>query len=141
VDSDYLFGKAGKWHLLPGDPWQPDIEWALAESETCAVFVNPGGFGPWQNDEMCAAIEQRVCDSGRRFLVIPVLLPGAKRSEWSSFPTFLAATTWVEFSDSLDDPGAFHRLVCGIRGIEPGPGPGQALTKGSVLTAVCVFWS
>ena len=23
-----------KWHLIPGDPWQPAIEKALAESET-----------------------------------------------------------------------------------------------------------
>jgi Novel STAND NTPase 1 len=74
--------------------------------------------------------DQRVRDSGRRFRVIPVLLPGAKRAERSSLPTFLAATTWVEFPDSLDDPAAFHRLVCGIRGIEPGPGPGQALYEG-----------
>src|SRR6266436_2009692 len=28
-----------KWNLIPGDPWQPAIEKALAESETCAVFV------------------------------------------------------------------------------------------------------
>ena len=119
-----------KWHLIPGDPWQPAIEKALAESETCAVFVGPSGFGPWQNEEMRAAIDQRVRDSGRRFRVIPVLLPGAKRAERSSLPTFLAATTWVEFRDSLDDPDAFHRLVCGIRGLEPGAGPGQALYEG-----------
>jgi aromatic ring-cleaving dioxygenase len=25
-----------KWHLIPGDPLQPAIEKALAESETCA---------------------------------------------------------------------------------------------------------
>jgi hypothetical protein len=119
-----------KWHLIPGDPWQPAIENALAESETCAVFVGPSGFGPWQNEEMRAAIDQRVRDSGRRFRVVPVLLPGAKRAERSSLPTFLAATTWVEFSDSLDDRAAFHRLLCGIRGIEPGAGPGQAVYEG-----------
>jgi TIR domain len=128
-----------KWHLIPGNPWQPDIEKALAESESCAVFVGPSGFGPWQNEEMRAAIDQRVRDSGRRFRVIPVLLPGAGRAERSSLPTFLAATTWVEFPDSLDDPAAFHRLVCGIRGLEPGAGPGQAIFEGSVLTAVCAF--
>jgi TIR domain len=116
-----------KWHLVPGDPWQPSIEKALPESETCAVFVGPSGLGPWQNEEMCAAIDQRVRNSGRRFRVIPVLLPGAERAERSSLPTFLAATTWVEFRDSLDDQDAFHRLVCGIRGVEPGPGPGQAI--------------
>jgi hypothetical protein len=117
-----------KWHLIPGNPWQPDIEKALAESETCAVFVGPSGLGPWQNEEMRAAIDRRVRDSGRRFRVIPVLLTGAKRAERSSLPTFLAATTWVEFPDSLEDPDAFHRLVCGIRGIEPGTG--QALYEG-----------
>jgi hypothetical protein len=119
-----------KWHLIPGDHWQPAIEKALAESETCAVFVGPSGFGPWQNEEMRAAIDRRVHDSGRRFRVIPVLLPGAKRAERSSLPTFMAATTWVEFYESLDDPAAFHRLVCGIRGIEPGTGLGQALYEG-----------
>jgi hypothetical protein len=119
-----------KWHLIPGNPWQPDIEKALSESETCAVFVGPGGFGPWQNEEMCAAIDQRVRFGGRRFRVIPVLLPGAERAERSSLPTFLAATTWVEFPASLNDPAAFHRLVCGIRGLEPGAGPGQAIYEG-----------
>jgi TIR domain-containing protein len=119
-----------KWHLIPGNPWQSDIENALAESESCAVFVGPSGFGPWQNEEMRAAIDQRVRDSGRRFRVIPILLPGAQRAERSSLPTFLTATTWVEFHDSLDDPAAFHRLVCRIRGLEPGPDPGQALYEG-----------
>jgi TIR domain len=44
-----------KWHLIPGDPWQAALEKALAESETCAVFMGPSGFGPWQNEEMRAA--------------------------------------------------------------------------------------
>jgi hypothetical protein len=119
-----------KWNLIPGDPWQPALEKALADSETCAVFVGPSGFGPWQNEEMRAAIDRRVRDSGRRFRVIPVLLPGAERAERSSLPTFLVATTWVEFRDSLDDQYAFHRLMCGIQGIEPGAGPGQAIYEG-----------
>ena len=119
-----------KWHLIPGDPWQPAIEKALAESGTCAVLVGPSGFGPWQNEEMRAAIDQRVRDSARRFRVIPVLLPGAERAERSSLPTFLASTAWVEFRDSLEDVEAFHRLVCGIRGVEPGTGPGQAIHEG-----------
>ncbi len=119
-----------RWHLIPGDPWQPAIEKALAESKTCAVFVGPSGLGPWQNEEMRTAIDRRVRDSGRRFRVIPILLPGSDRAERSSLPTFLAGTTWVEFRDSLDDQDAFHRLVCGIRGLEPGPGSGQAFYEG-----------
>jgi hypothetical protein len=123
-------GWLDKWNLIPGDAWQLALEKALAESETCAVFVGPSGLGPWQNEEMRAAIDRRVRESGRRFRVIPVLLPGAERAERSSLPTFLAATTWAEFRDSLDDADGFHRLVCGIRGLEPGPGPGQAFYEG-----------
>ena len=80
-----------KWHLIPGDPWQPAIENALAESETCAVFVGPSGFGPWQNEEMRAAIDRRVRESNRRFRVIPVLLAGAQRAERSSLPSLFRA--------------------------------------------------
>jgi TIR domain len=128
-----------KWNLIPGDPWQPAIEKALAESETCAVFVGLSGFGPWQNEEMRAAIDQRVRDSGRRFRVIPVLLPGAERAERSSLPTFLAATTWVEFRDSLDDPDALHRLVCGrFPAVSLEPAPDKPFTK-AVHIAGCVF--
>src|ERR1700732_3238479 len=64
-----------KWNLIPGDPWQAALEKALAESETCAVFIGPSGFGPWQNEEMRAAIDQRVRDSGRGFCVCPGLSP------------------------------------------------------------------
>src|ERR1700730_15941170 len=79
---------------------------------------------------MRAAIDRRVRESGRSFRVIPVLLPGAERAERSSLPTFLAATTWVEFRDPLDDQNAFHRLMSGIRGVEPGVGPDQAIYEG-----------
>jgi TIR domain len=118
------------WHLIPGEAWQPGLEKALAECETCAVFIGPSNFGSWQNEEMRAAIARRVGDNNRRFRVIPVLLPGAERAERSSLPTFLVAATWVEFRSSLEDGDAFHRLVCGIRGLEPGPGPGQAFYQG-----------
>ncbi len=101
------------------------IERALAESDSCAVLIGPNGFGSWHFEEMRAAIDQRV-GSGGVFRVIPVLLPGAERPERSRLPTFLTATTWVEFRDSLDDSEAFRRLVCGIRGVEPGYDPGEA---------------
>ena len=77
---------------------------------------------------MRTAIDRRVNEG--RFRVIPVLLPGAERPKRSSLPPFLVSTTWVEFRRSLDDEEAFHRLVCGIRGIEPGLGPGVAIVEG-----------
>jgi tetratricopeptide (TPR) repeat protein len=105
-----------KWNLIPGASWQPAIEDALKECESCAVFVGPEGLGAWQREEMSVAINRRVCDSEKCFRVIPVLLPGAKRESLSAF---LLNTTWVEFRGSIDDSDAFHHLVCGIRGVAP----------------------
>jgi WD40 repeat protein len=118
------------WNLIPGDPWQPAIERALTDCAACTVFIGLGGFDPWQHEEMRAAIDRRVADSAGQFRVIPVLLPGADRPERGRLPTFLAATTWVEFRHGLDDAEAFRRLVCGIRGLEPGPAPGATAFEG-----------
>lgn len=120
-----------KWNLVPGAPWQAAIEKALSECASVAVCLGPGGTGPWQNEEMRAAIDLRVKDLEGDFRVIPVLLPGAERGERSRLPTFLAATTWVEFRDTLSDENGLHRLVCGIRGVEPGPGPAGVVPEGA----------
>src|SRR5512142_361947 len=136
-----------KWNLIPGQECQRAMEQALADSATCAVFIGPGGLGPWQNEEMRAAIARRVGESEGQYRVIPVLLPGVERPERGKLPLFLTATTWVEFRRSLDDQEAFHLLVCGIRGEEPGPGSGGAPSKvvppcpdpGSAFESACPY--
>ncbi len=81
-----------KWHLIPGDPWQEALEEAIDQSRTCVVFIGPAGIGPWENEEMRVAIEQRVVN--RAFRVIPVLLPGAERPrEKDRLPAFLVRAT------------------------------------------------
>ena len=120
-----------KWNLIPGEPWQEAIENALASCTACVVCLGPSRTGPWQNEEMRVAITRRVDERNRGLRVIPVLLPGAERGEPSRYPAFLRATTWVEFHRTLDDEDALHRLVSGIRGVEPGPGPGGAVAAGA----------
>jgi hypothetical protein len=71
---------------------------------------------------MRVALNQRVRDPD--FRVIPVLLPDASMPERSRLPPFLARLTWVDFRAGLDDADAFYRLVCGIKGVAPGP-PGE----------------
>lgn len=109
-----------KWQLIPGESWQEGLEKGLRESSVCVVFFGPGGVGPWHVKEMRAAISQNVSNR-ESFRVVPVLLPGATEPE-RDVPLFLQGMTWVEFRESLDDADAFHRLVCGIRGVEPGSG-------------------
>ena len=53
-----------KWNLIPGQACQPAMERALADCATCAVFIGPGGLGPWQNEELRAAIDRRVGERG-----------------------------------------------------------------------------
>ena len=126
-----------KWNLVPGELCQVVMETALTNCATCAVFIGPSGFGVWQEEEMRAAIARRVNEARTvpnakdRFRVIPVLLPNSERPERGLLPPFLAAATWVEFRKSLDDQDAFHRLVCGIRGVEPGAGLSGAAFEGA----------
>ena len=105
------------WHLVPGEPWQEALEEALQASRTCAVFLGPAGMGSWENEEMRAALSQRVRNPEYR--VIPVLLPGAEFPSTGRLPAFLARTTWDDFRPGLDDADAFDRLISGIRGVAP----------------------
>jgi WD40 repeat protein len=125
-----------KWHLVPGEAWQEALERALDESRTCAVFLGPKGFGPWENVEMRAALSRRVADAEYR--VIPVLLPGAALPERGRLPRFLAQVTWVDFRPGLDDAAAFDRLVSGIRGLAPETGA-EGTEAGSREAIVCPF--
>ncbi len=113
-----------KWNLIPGEPWQDEIERALDQAHTCAVFLGPHEFGGWHHEEMRAALDQRIADRTRKFRVIPVLLPGAVMPDRSKLPAFLSRLTWVDFRQGLDNAEAFRRLVAGIRGIAPGRAEG-----------------
>jgi hypothetical protein len=119
IDEAGLQPFLDKWHLIPGEPWQEALEEALDASHSCAVFLGPEGLGTWENEEMRAALDIRASRSD--FRVIPVLLPGARFPDREQLPRFLARLTWVHFYSGLDDATAFQRLVCGIRGIAPGP--------------------
>lgn len=120
-----------KWHLIPGEPWQEALERALDASRTCAVFLGKADLGPWENEEMRAALDIRTTQPD--FRVIPVLLPDAHFPERGRLPRFLTRLTWVDFRAGLDDAEAFQRLVCGIQGIAPG------VTASEDAAIVCPF--
>ena len=129
LDEQGLRPFLDKWHLIPGSPWQEALEEALDRSGTCAVFLGAGGLGPWENEEMRAALDERVRD--KSFRVIPVLLPGAEPKDKKTLPLFLRRLTWVDFRGGLDDPDEFRRLVAGVRGVAPGH---QAAQTTSAIT-------
>ena len=106
------------WHLVPGQPWQEELEEALDQSSACAIFLGPSGISPWQNEEMRAALEGRVRTRSAR--VVPVLLPGAV-PDAETVPRFLRRLTWCDFRSGLDDATSFGRLLAGVSGVVPGP--------------------
>jgi DNA-directed RNA polymerase specialized sigma24 family protein len=103
-----------KWHLEPGEPWQEEIETALNESASCAVFFGPSGLVPWQNEEMRAALEERIQNNSLR--VIPVLLERAEPVVEELLPQFLQPIVWVDFRSGLNSQEAFSHLVASIQG-------------------------
>src|SRR5262245_45798709 len=65
--------------LTPGIPWQDELEQAIGQVRAVAVFIGSEGIGTWQRPEKELALDRQAREehAGRRFPVIPVLLPGA----------------------------------------------------------------
>jgi GTPase SAR1 family protein len=105
--------------LIPGRPWQEELERQISHIRAAAVFVGPSGVGPWQNQEMRAFLSEFI---DRQCPVIPVLLPGATAPE---LPVFLRRMTWVDLRAHY--AAGIERLIWGITGHKPVPlGLGQA---------------
>lgn len=104
-----------KWVLLPGRPWQEEMEIGLASAKVAVVLVGKNGISPWHNEEMRVALDMRTRDTDGR-AVIPVLLPGAQVSD---IPHFLRRLTWVDLRDGISDAG-LALLAKGILGLQPG---------------------
>lgn len=119
VDEAKLTLWFDEWELIPGRKWQDDLESALDQSASCAVFLGPNGLGPWQGEEVRSILDEHVRDADYR--VIPVLLAGADPDERKTLPRFLRNRGWVDLREPDDE--SFRRLVAAIRGEKPGRGP------------------
>lgn len=106
--------------LPPGIPWQPMVEAGIRDSRSVAVLVGQDGLGPWEDQEMQAALSEAV-GTGRP--VIPVLLPGAPQPP--KLPMFLRTRGWVNMRDGITDE-AMAKLVWGIKGVKPEPTTAKA---------------
>lgn len=56
--------------IRPGLPWQPILNQAVVEAPSIAVLVGPSGIGPWEDEEIQAAISAAVKDKRPVFAVI-----------------------------------------------------------------------
>ena len=107
-----------KWVLIPGQNFIPELSRGLEEAATCAVCVGKDTPRGWVQQEVQKALNRQAANQG--FRVIPLLMPDAVEQ---SVTDFLELRTWVDFRGDKDE--AFHRLVCGIKGVAPGRWPPQ----------------
>jgi TIR domain len=102
-----------EWELVPGRPWQDDVERVIGVAGAAAVLIGNDGVGPWLNGEMRGCLAEFV---DRKLPVIPVLLPGAPKKP--DLPVFLRQFTWVDLRSGVT-PKGLDRLQRGITGRNP----------------------
>jgi tetratricopeptide (TPR) repeat protein/energy-coupling factor transporter ATP-binding protein EcfA2 len=106
-----------KWYLVPGRPWLPAVEEALASARAIVVCIGASGLGQSQDAEVQHALSQAMREPGR--LVIPVLLPNAPEKD--ERPSFLMDRTWVDLRHEPEHALASLRKAL-LAGKAPGPG-------------------
>lgn len=103
--------------LQPGINWQPLLEKGIRASKSVAVLISADGLGPWEDEEMQAALNLAVQDKRP---IIPVLLPGCPTKP--DLPLFLGIRTWVDLRDGYT-PAGIADLIWGITGDKPDQPP------------------
>jgi hypothetical protein len=116
--------------LQPGLTWQNGLQRGIINSRSVAVCLGASGMGPWQSEEMQAAL---TIAAQQQIPVIPVVLPGAP--EKPELQIFLANRTWVDLREGFTDEN-IGRLIWGITGQKPAPPPKTPKSKTSKLIAV-----
>jgi len=101
--------------LVPGLTWQNRLEEGIKDSTVVAVCIGPSGIGPWQEEEMFAALAMGVREKKP---VVPVILPTVEGQP--SLPLFLANRMWVDLRPAISAE-AVSRLVRSIPNAEPQP--------------------
>lgn len=91
-----------------GQPWQPELERQIGLVKSACVFVGSNGWGPWQQVEERAFLEEFV---RRGCPVIPVILPGTEQVP--ALPLFLRQMTWLDLRE--DYQGELSRLVSALK--------------------------
>ncbi len=108
-----------QWFLIPGQSFQKAMAEGITQAKCCIICISEHTPSGWFKREIERALNTQT--KSPSFRVIPVLLPNALNV---NVDDFLELNTWVDFRNSETDY-AFHRLVCGVKGIPPGRWPPQ----------------
>ena len=120
-----------RYALPAGQPWQPQLEAALAGCRTLVVLLGPSGIGTWQHREIQLGLDRQAASTALPvpFPVIPVLLPGLATDK-VPVGRFLNLNTWVDLRQGLDEPEPLQRLIAGAQGKAIDAAVGERLLAG-----------
>lgn len=94
--------------LEPGESWVAALGQALQASRAFMICVGPSGIGPWTEQELHVALDRAARESA--FTVIPVLLPGASRSQQNEVSLFLSQYQFLDFRRGISGKGIDQTL-------------------------------
>jgi hypothetical protein len=119
-------------YLRPGLPTHDAIDAALKSSRVAIVCVGQAGFGPYQEWENAAAIDEAI---HRGMLLITVLLPGVSGDVIKDLQFPLKRSRPVQFKMAPTEQDALDLLEWGITGKKPElqgrPGLLQEMSRGA----------
>lgn len=95
--------------IQPGEIWQSKLESAISTIGSCLIIVGDSGFGPWQDMEHRAFINEF---AKRGCKIIPILIGSALRAP--ELPLFLRQFMWVDLR--ADDGRQLAKLISALRG-------------------------
>jgi len=106
----------------PGADGMQQAAAGLADCDCCAIFYGPSRVGAWHEIAVQLAGQMAVetWNSGRKFGIIPVRLPGAPPWVELNLPPFLRLYTVVDFGTSITDAG-LDQMAGGVRAGSPPP--------------------
>jgi hypothetical protein len=94
--------------IQPADVWQDVLEKAIVSIGSCLVIVGDSGFGPWQDMERRAFINEF---ANRGCKIIPVLIGSAAKVP--ELPLFLRQFMWVDLR--ANDNRQLARLIAALK--------------------------
>lgn len=90
--------------LVPGEPWQEQLEEALTRSRAFLLFLGDGGVGPWQRTELNLAL---LAIEGSALRAVTVLLPGYLGQ---NLPAFLGTLPVVDLRKTPNGAAAVELI-------------------------------
>ncbi|MDJ0619514.1 MAG: GUN4 domain-containing protein [Calothrix sp. MO_192.B10] len=130
--------------IPPGRSFQDEIQQAIPNVKSAAIFIGLGGLGQWQVMELRSLTSRCVTDG---IPVIPILLPGVGKIPDNLL--FLQEFNWVSFARGIDDIEALDKLQWGIIGqkqvqmgdLQPKAPPSSTPQPGQRTTSISVIFS